>query len=434
MNSDLNRRAFLTRTAQTCFGVTLGGSMANMFNSAAFAADPTVIAAGGGKAKNLIYLFMSGGMTHIDTFDPKPNAGSSIMGETKAIGTNIDGIQFGHLLPKLAKQANKLAIIRSMNSTQGAHGPGRYFMRTGYTQRASITHPSAGAWINRLATPLNDTLPGFVTINCSNDHPGAGFMEPNLQPLPIGDPTEGLKNSHRSRRTTEADFRKQLSIRQSLDEDFDAKFHKGHKETRAYDEVYSSAVKLMKSEDLVAFDLSQESKETHVLYGANNFSKGCLLARRLVERGVRSVEVELGGFDWHTDNFTEAENKLPILDQALSALLIDLKAKGLLDSTLVVLATEFGRTPKVDADAGRNHFPKAFTTIMAGGGIKGGFVHGETDATGSNVTSNKTSAGDFNATIGHAMGVKYEEVIYSPSKRPFKMATRDGTIIQDLFA
>lgn len=433
MSSELNRRAFLTRTAQTCFGVTLGGSMANLFNAPAFAADPAVIAAGGGKAKNLIYLFMSGGMTHIDTFDPKPDAGSSIMGETKAIGTNVDGIQLGHLLPKLARQADKFSIIRSMNSTQGAHGPGRYFMRTGYTQRASITHPSAGAWVNRLGTPANDTLPGYVTINCGNDHPGAGFMEPNLHPLPVGDPQQGLKNSKRSRAATETDFKKQIDLRQALDQDFDAKYHQGHKATRAYDEVYFSAVKLMKSEDLVAFDLSKESKETHLLYGAHNFSKGCLLARRLVERGVRSVEVELGGFDWHTDNFTEAENKLPILDQALSALLIDLHAKGLLDSTLVVVATEFGRSPKVDADAGRNHFPKAFSTLMAGGGIKGGYVFGETDSTASNVTANKVSAGDFNATIGHAMGLKYEETIYSPSKRPFKMASRKGSPIQSLF-
>ncbi|MFC4995184.1 DUF1501 domain-containing protein [Rubritalea tangerina] len=430
--SELDRRAFLARTAQSCFGVTLGSSMATLFSNSAQAA--AIKSAGGGKAKHVIYLFMSGGMTHVDTFDPKESAGSPIMGDTRAIATNVAGIQFGHWLPQLAKQADKLAIIRSMNSTQGAHGPGRYFMRTGYTQRASIVHPAAGGWINRLSKPLNQTIPSYVTISCGNDHPGAGFLEPSLQPLPIGSPMEGLKNSKKQRNVTESDFKKQLELRKLLDAEFDAKYHAGHKTVRAYNEVYDSAVKLMKSEDLHAFDLSDESPVTHKLYGESQFSKGCLLARRLVEKGVRSVEVELGGFDWHNDNFQQAADKLPILDQAMSALLIDLKAKGLLDSTLVVLATEFGRTPKVTPDGGRDHFPKAFSTILAGGGIKGGMVYGETDATASNVADKPVTASDFNATIGHAMGLHFDETIYSASKRPFKMAGRKGSVIKEVFA
>lgn len=431
--NELSRRDFLANTARTCFGVTLGGSMANLFNANAFAADPAVIAAGGGKAKHLIYLFMSGGMSHIDTFDPKPDAGSNIMGDTEVINTNVDGIQFGSLLPKLAQQADKMAIIRSMNSTQGAHGPGRYFMRTGYAERSSIVHPSSAAWANFLTGPMNDTLPGFVTINCNNDHPGAGFFEPKFQPLPVGDPEEGLKNSHMRSDTTDSEFEQQLKLRKALDAEFDEKYHQGQKEARAYNEVYESAVRLMKSEDLVAFDLSKEPKEAHALYGPSAFSKGCMLARRLVERGVRSVEVELGGFDWHADNFTEAENKLPILDQALSALLIDLETKGLLDSTLVVVATEFGRSPKVDGNAGRNHYPKAFTTLMAGGGIRGGQAIGATDKTASEVTENKVEAGDFNATIAHAMGIQHDKIIYSPSKRPFKMGSSKGAPIKSIF-
>lgn len=431
--SELDRRAFLARTAHTCFGVTLGGTMASLFNSQALAADATVKAAGGGKAKHVIYLFMSGGMTHIDTLDPKEKAGSSIMGDTKTIGTNVDGIQLGHWLPELSKQADKLAIIRSMNSTQGAHGPGRYFMRTGYTQRASITHPSAGGWVNKLSQPINDTLPSSINISCSNDHPGAGFMEPSLQPLPIGDPDKGLKDSVKAENVTEHDLQKQLEMRKMLDARFDAKYHTGHKSVRAYSEVYDAAVKLMHSKDLEAFDLSHESDVTHQLYGGSQFAKGCMLARRLVERGVRSIEVELGGFDWHNDNFSQAAEKLPILDKAVSALLIDLKAKGLLDSTLVVLATEFGRTPEITNEGGRNHFPKAFSTLMAGGGIKGGMIYGETDATGANVVSDKVSASDFNATIGHAMGLNYSQTVYSDTKRPFKMAGREGSPITQIF-
>lgn len=350
--NEISRRNFLAHTARTCFGVSLGGSMAQLFNAHSFAADAAVIANGGGKAKHLIYLFMSGGMSHLDTLDPKPEAGSSIMGETKAISSKVDGIQLGHLLPKLAKQADKLAIIRSMNTTQGAHGPGCYFMRTGYAQRASIVHPSAGGWVNRLTSPLNQTLPAFVTISCGNDHPGSGFFDPHFQPLPVGDPQSGLKNSHRAPHVSEHDFNQQLALRKALDAEFDAKYHAGQTSVRAYNEAYDSAVKLMRSEDLIAFDLSKESRETHLLYGGDRFAKGCMLARRLVERGVRSVEVELGGFDWHADNFTEAENKLPILDQALSALLIDLEAKGLLStvrSTAGRTAAEKGPKPLPDS-------------------------------------------------------------------------------------
>ena len=431
--SELNRRDFLANTARTCLGVTLGGSMAQLFTSSAIAADPTTLASGGGQAKNVIYLYMSGGMTHLDTFDPKPQASAEIHGNKKAISTKADGIQLSQFLPNLARHADKLSIIRSMNTTQGAHGPGRYFMRTGYTQRASITHPTAGGWVNKFATPINKTLPGYITINCSNDHPGAGFMEPNLHPLPIGDPNSGLQNSKLPKGVTENEFHQQLNLRQQLDHDFDEKFAKGHKDVRAYTEMYNSAVKLMRSEDLAAFDLSKESPAAHKLYGSHKFSKGCLLARRLVEKGVRFIEVELGGFDWHDDNMGQATEKLPILDQAFSALIEDLSVKGLLDSTLIVLATEFGRTPKLTPQGGRNHFPKAFSCVMAGGGVKGGYVHGETDATGSNVVKDKVSAPDFNASIGHALGIPYDEIVYSASKRPFKMATREGKPITELF-
>ncbi|MGJ8657800.1 MAG: DUF1501 domain-containing protein [Akkermansiaceae bacterium] len=431
--TDLNRRDFLATTARTCFGVTLGGSMAQLFNTPAFAADPTTIAKGGGKAKHVIYLYMSGGMTHLDTFDPKPQAEAAIHGGKKAINTKADGIQLSEYLPNLARHADKLSIIRSMSTTQGAHGPGRYFMRTGYTERSSITHPSAGGWVNKLTTPLNDTIPGFVTISCGNGHPGAGFMEPSLQPLPIGDPLSGLQDATIPKNVTESEFHQQLNIRQELDHDFDEKFSTGHKDVRAYTEMYNAAVKLMRSEDLEAFDLSKETSTVHKLYGSSKFAKGCLLARRLVEKGVRFVEVELGGFDWHNDNFGQADEKLPIVDQAFAALLEDLQVKGLLDSTLIVLATEFGRSPKLTGEGGRNHFPKAFSCIMAGGGTKGGYVHGETDATGSTVTKGKVSAPDFNASIGHALGIPYDQIIYSASKRPFKMASREGKPILDLF-
>jgi uncharacterized protein (DUF1501 family) len=184
----------------------------------------------------------------------------------------------------------------------------------------------------------------------------------------------------------------------------------------------------------VAFDLAKESPQTHEAYGEHSFAKGVLLARRLAERGARFIDVEFGGFDWHNDNFAQCEEKLPVLDQALAALLGDLESRGLLESTLVVVATEFGRTPKIVAErSGRNHFPKAFSYLLAGGGIVGGQVWGKTDETGSNVIENKVTAPDFNATIGFAMGVPHELTLMSPSRRPFQLGARDGQPLTKLF-
>ena len=433
--NELTRRGFLASTAKTCFGLTIGGSAASFFtqqSQAQSSINPTILAAGGGKAKSVIYLFMSGGMTHIDTFDPKPDAGSDIVGDVKAINTNVDGIQLGHCLPKLAQQMDKVALIRSMNTTQGAHAQGRYYMRTGYTQRSSIVHPAPGAWAKRLSPESTSELPSYVTVQCGNDHPGAGFMSAKFAPLPIGDAQSGLQNSQRND-ISEPEFEKQLDLRHELDCEFDAKFLKTQKQLRDYNDCFDSAVKLMKSKDLEAFDLSKEGKEVHALYGKDRFAKGALLARRLVERGVRFIEVEYGGFDWHDDNFERMEQKIPVLDQVLSALITDLKLRGLLDSTLIVLGTEFGRSPEINANAGRNHYPRAFSCLMAGGGIQGGQAYGVTDAQGKTITENKVSAPDFNATIGHALGLEHSKVVYSESKRPFAMAGKEGKPITKLF-
>lgn len=430
---EISRRGFLATTAKSCFGLTIGGAAAHFFSQKGYAADPAVLAGGGGKAKSVIYLFMSGGMTHIDTLDPKPEASSEIRGDCRVISTNVDGIQLGHCLPGLAKQMDKVALIRSMTTTQGAHAEGCYYMRTGYAKRASIVHPSTGSWASKLSADHAGELPPFVTVNCSSSHPGAGFMEARHAPVPIGNPSAGLQNSRRNQ-LSETEFDRQLSLRRQLDAEFDARYAKGQKNVRDYDEAFDAAVRLMNSKDLQAFDLGKESKETHLLYGNQAFAKGVLLARRLVEHGVRFVEVEYGGFDWHADNFNQMEQKIPVLDQALAALLKDLELRGLLDSTLVVLGTEFGRTPEIVNNAGRNHYPKAFSCLMAGGGIKGGQPYGATDATGGAVTTEKTTAQDFNATIAYALGLPHDKVIISPSKRPFRIGGQDGKPITGLFS
>ena len=216
---------------------------------------------------------------------------------------------------------------------------------------------------------------------------------------------------------------------------FDKKFHEtySHKSVRAQSEMYDDAVRLMRSEDLQAFDLTQESEATRENYGNNGFGQGVLLARRLVENDVRFVEVSLGGWDTHSNNFPSVSARASILDQALSTLLADLTRRGMLEETLVVVATEFGRTPRINQNNGRDHFPKAFSTMLAGGGIKGGQAYGLTDETGENVVENKVQVPDFNATIAHALGLPLDKVVLSPSKRPFTVAHK-GRPILDLFA
>lgn len=429
---EVSRRRFLARTAQTCFGVSIAGSAGSWFGTAE---AQEIIKNAKGKAKHVIYLYMSGGMTHIDTFDPKPDAPTEYRGPVKAISTKVDGIQLGHCLEKTAAHTDKMAIIRSMNSTQGAHAQGKYLIHTGYTLRSSIVHPSLGSWANRLDPPdPKQTLPAFVTVQTGNGYPGAGFFEPTLAPLPIGDASAGLQNSHRSGNVSEKAFNRQIALRSQLDDDFSAHFSKGQKNVRAYNDMFEGAVRLMESKDLEAFDLSKESPATHSAYGTEKFAKGVLLARRLVENGVRFVEVEYGGFDWHNSNFESMEAMIPVLDQAYAALLHDLETKGLLDSTLVVIATEFGRSPKIAGEGGRNHFPKAFSFVLAGGGIRGGQVYGKTDKTAENVIENKVTAEDFNATIAKAMGLSYDQVVMSPSRRPFKMGGEKGRPIDKLFS
>ena len=196
--------------------------------------------------------------------------------------------------------------------------------------------------------------------------------------------------------------------------------------------IYKDAIQVMKSEDLEAFDLSKESAETHAEYGSGNFAQGCLLARRLVEHGVRFVEVNLGGWDMHQDIGARLPERCGDLDQALGTLLPDLERRGLLDDTLVVLTSEFGRTPKINQNEGRDHYPKAFSSVLWGGGIAGGQVYGKTDK-GIEVTENKVSVPDFNATIAYALGLPLDLVLYSSTKRPFTV-TDEGQPITSLFA
>ncbi|MFT4840694.1 MAG: hypothetical protein ACI8UD_003080 [Planctomycetota bacterium] len=426
------RRTFLTGMAQSMLGVGAAASFGPSLVAQALSQDPQnptkPIVLGRATAKHVIYLFMQGGMSHVDLLDPKP--GQKTQGPNTPIKTRADGIMLGQYLPNLANHMDKACVINSLSSTQGAHAQAQYLMRTSYELRGTIQHPSTGAWCNRMAGRHNDTLPGHVIVGGGADTPGAGFFPAEYQPVPIGDPDDGLKNATRPSGITQSRFEKRLDMLKKLDSGFSDK----HKQLSvgSYNQAYADAVKLMRSSDLAAFDIDQESTSTKAAYGNTKFGSGCLLARRLVEHGVRYVEVMSGGWDTHNENFDRLETLVPAIDQGLSALLADLDARGLLEDTMVVLASEFGRSPDIDEDNGRNHYPKAFSALLAGGGVKGGMRYGKTDKEGREVIEDPMSIPDLNATIAYGCGVPTDHVLTSPSGRPFKVADK-GMAATEIF-
>lgn len=421
--SPLARRDFMMRTAQTALGVTVMPAL----NLRAAPSKSGAGTPGFGKAKNVIFLWMNGGMTHIDTWDPKT-------GETKGPTDPIKGkggIDYlGGTMENMAKVSDKISIVRSMSSKTGVHDAGTYIMKTGYEPRGTIVHPNLGAWASHFLGRIKGvTLPDSVVVNSGTAYPGAGFFPPALSPIPISNPETGLQNINPS--SSEGQFQKRVSLMNEFDGAFRKKFES--EEIKAYSEFYDETMKLMKSEDLKAFDLSLESAAAREKFGRTSFGQGALLARRLVQSGVRFIEVQFGGWDMHNNIDTALGNTAATMDQVFAALIEDLASNGLLESTMVCMGSEFGRTPTINENDGRDHYPLAYSTVFAGGGVKGGFVYGSTDKDGRRVADKQATPQDFQATIGHAMGLPVDEVVMSPSNRPFTVGDK-GAPITEIFA
>ena len=358
-------------------------------------------------------------MSHIDTFDPKDD--KEVMGDTTKISTNVSGIEIGNRLPKLAEVVDKMSIIRSTTSKTGAHEQAQYLNRTSYRQIGSIVHPSLGSWVAHLQERERD-IPDYVLISGSSAHPNSGFLPKVKSPLPIIDPKGGLKNSKVDKKLEE-----RMRILKELNNGLKAPL------ASEYNQFYDNTVRFLKSKDLELFDLTKESSTVRERYGDTRLGQGCLLAKRLIKGDIKFIEINNGGWDTHVDNFTKLDNKLKEVDDALSSLVLDLEGEGLLDSTLIVLVTEFGRTPKINVNDGRDHHPQCYSTVLIGAGVKGGYVAGETNKTASKVTKDPYTISDINATVAHLLGIKTNEERFSPNGRPFKVANK-GNIIKDIIS
>lgn len=376
-----------------------------------------------GAADSVIVLWMNGGPSHLDTFDPKP--GRKVMGPLKAIPTSIAGVSFGEHLPALAQKASKLAVLRGLSSKEGSHERARSLGHTGYSPNPTAAFPSLGSWASRSLGGRDPELPAYVSLGGPGGDPG--FFGAAHAPFVVSTPGQAPDDTDSGVSDARFDRRKQALVQ--LEERFSGVTKSPVvTERRA---VYDRAFRLMRSPKLRAFDLSDEPANVLSAYGNTPFGRGCLTARRLVESGVRFVEVTLDGWDTHQNNFDRVKTLCGQLDPAMSTLLHELSERSLFDRTLVVCMGEFGRTPRISGDDGRDHHPAAFSALIAGGGLKGGVVVGQTDDDGEKVVSDKIAIADLFATIVQQLGLDPTEMTQAPNGRPISL-TDGGTVIEKL--
>jgi hypothetical protein len=382
---------------------------------------------------SVILLWMAGGPSHVDTFDPKPDAPDTIRGPFEAIRTKVPGVYLSEHLPKLALQMDKFSILRSVTHGDGAHERAQHYLQTGYLPIPTMEFPAYGAVLAKERGMANN-LPPYVTLLGGSEGMGAGYLGGSFNPFFAGNPNDGNYrvpdlNLPNGVQRTRLDRRKALL--QTLDT-----LARSNDAIKSMDTYFNNAYKLVTSTDSQkAFDIAKEENRLRDLYGRNPFGQACLLSRRLVESGVRFVTITQGGWDTHEGNFPALkDNLLPTVDQGMSALLMDLKERGMLDTTLVLWMGEFGRTPEINKNSnpGRDHWPNSMSVAIAGGGTRGGMVIGETDAKAMAPKERPIHVEDLAATLFHALGIDPEKEYVTPSGRPVRLAN-DGKVIRELF-
>jgi hypothetical protein len=383
------------------------------------------------RARACVLLWLNGGPSHIDTFDPKPGAATG--GPFQAIDTAVPGLRLCEHLPKTAERAKHLAVVRSLTSKEADHDRASYLLHTGNNRDETVEHPALGSVVAREWQEEDGDLPAFVSLN--GPSAGPGFFGLDYAPHVVGNLDAPADNIALPEGVDEARMDRRLRALDVLDRGFGARVDAG----RAAEQrrLVARATRLRKSPALKAFDLSQERPEVLAAYGAAgggdlSFGKACLAARRLVEAGVRFVEVTLDGWDTHQDNFNQVAGLLGRFDPAFAALTGDLADRGLLEKTLLVCLGEFGRTPQINGDKGRDHWAEAFSAVLAGGGVRGGQAFGATDEQGARVKEAPVGVPDLYATLLAAFGVDGARAYRTPEGRPIKLADK-GKVVAGLF-
>ena len=375
---------------------------------------------------HVILFWNGGGMSHIDTWDPKP--GRPVAGEFDPIDTSADGIQISGIFPKLAKQMHHSALIRSIAGTNGAHGRASYQLQTSYNQSANLIHPGIGSIVVHEKERMGD-LPSFITI--SGNARRAGYLGQRCEAYYVGRPGEKDPYLAFPAGISQTRGNKRLDILARVNQRTNAKL--GARDLKAVETATKEAVGLMRSPALQAFELDKEDPKTIARYGDTAFGRGALLARKLVDTGVRFVQVNRGGFDTHSNNFPAMQNHGDTMDPALASLVEDLAASGKLERTMVIMLSEFGRTPRINNNAGRDHWARVFSCFMAGGGIKGGQVIGKSDEDAMDPAERPVQPNDLHATVCHAMGIDYEKKVETRLLRPMPLVSEGAKPVLELF-
>jgi hypothetical protein len=430
--SPASRREFLHVGSLTGLGLSLGG----LFRLQAARADTKVYEHFAGTAKSVIHIWLPGGWAQQETFDPKPLAPSEYRGDLNAIDTKLTGVQFSEKLVKTAQVADKITVVRSMTHGEAAHERGTHNMFTGYRPSPALTFPSFGSVVSHEFGPRANLPPYVCVPNLPAQDAGAGYLGSAFGPFVLGsDPSDGgftVRDLALPGGVDAERFAKRQRLRESVGRHFQRLEDGGA--VAAMDSFYERAYALVSSaEARGAFDMKAEPDAIKDEYGRNQAGQRMLLARRLVEAGVRFVTLSYGGWDMHNQIRDGITNTLPPFDQAYAALITDLDRRRLLDSTLVMVSSEFGRTPRINANAGRDHWPKVFSVVLAGGGIKRGQVYGASDAIAAEPQDNPLSVEDLATTVYHCLGIVADKELMAPGNRPVEIVD-GGTVRKDLLA
>ncbi|MFO0867346.1 MAG: DUF1501 domain-containing protein [Pirellulales bacterium] len=413
----VRRRNFLRALT---WGAAAGGALS--FPQFVAANAPTLRRQG----KACILLWMQGGPSQFETWSPLPDHENG--GGTKAISTAVSGVQVSENLPKLAQTLGDLCVIRSVTSKEGNHPRATQLLHTGYLPVPTVKHPTLGAIVAKeLGNPLDD-LPGFVRIGRTRSSDGGGLLGVEYDPFLHTDPSRLPDNAALT--TDDTRYQRRLKLLGRLDTEYASRG--GQQEVADHRKLYDKAAKMVLSPRMEAFDLGKEPASMRTAYGESEFGQGCLLARRLVEAGVPCVEVGLGNWDTHESNADRCRALCEQLDGPAAQLIADLKQRGLLDQTLVIWMGEFGRTPRLNPRGGRDHYPRAFSAALAGGGVRGGQVIGATDPTGTDVREQPVTVPDLFRSFCHSLQISPDKENMSSIGRPIKIVD-GGEVIPGLF-